>query len=239
MDKIDILQQILNKSKKIVFFGGAGVSTESGIPEFRSVDGLYNMKYKYPPEQILSYTFFKNRLSEFFEFYKDKMIINDAKPNYTHFLLKKLEESGKLLSVITQNIDGLHTLAGNKRVWELHGCIKRNYCVKCKKSYDENYIINSDDVPLCTCGGVVKPDVVLYEENLNDYVMYNAIKDISEADCLIVAGTSLTVYPAAGLIHYFNGENIILINKSKTEYDKYATLVFNENISDVLKKIKI
>lgn len=239
MDKIDKLNEIINKSNKIVFFGGAGVSTESGIPDFRSVDGLYSMKYDYPPEEILSNSFFKKRITQFYKFYKDKMIIKGVKPNYTHYFLKKLEESGKLISVITQNIDGLHTEAGNKRVLELHGSIKRNYCMKCGKFYDEDYILNSKDVPTCTCGGVIKPDVVLYEEQLNDNVVYNAIKDISNADCLIVAGTSLTVYPAAGLIHYFEGRNMILINKTKTEYDKYATLVFNENISDVLKKIEI
>lgn len=239
MDSIDKLKQIIKESNKIVFFGGAGVSTESGIPDFRSVDGLYNMEYDYPPEEILSNSFFRKNIKEFYKFYKDKMIVKGVKPNFTHYFLQKLEENGKLISVITQNIDGLHTDAGNKRVLELHGSIKRNYCMKCKKFYDENYILNCKDVPICSCGGVIKPDVVLYEEELNDNIMYNAIKDISESDCLIVAGTSLTVYPAAGLIHYFEGKNIILINKTKTEYDKYATLVFNENISDVLRKIEI
>ena len=239
MENIDRLKQIIKESKKIVFFGGAGVSTESGIPDFRSVDGLYNMKYDYPPEEILSNTFFRKNIKEFYKFYKDKMIVKGVKPNFTHYFLQKLEESGKLISVITQNIDGLHNEAGNKRVLELHGSIKRNYCTKCKKFYNEDYIMNSVDVPICSCGGIIKPDVVLYEEQLNDNIMYNAIKDISEADCLIVAGTSLTVYPAAGLVHYFTGENIILINKTKTDYDKYATLVFNENISDVLRNIDI
>ncbi len=238
-DKILQFQEIIKKSNKIVFFGGAGVSTESGIPDFRSVDGLYNMKYDYPPEEILSKTFFKNNKKEFYRFYKDKMIVKGVKPNFSHIFLQKLEENGKLLSIITQNIDGLHTDAGSKRVLELHGSIKRNYCMKCKKFYDEDYVLNSKDVPVCSCGGVIKPDVVLYEENLNDNILYNAIKDISNADCLIVGGTSLTVYPAAGLIHYFNGDNIILINKSKTDYDKYAKIVFNESICEVFSKIKI
>ena len=239
MDKIDVFQQIINNSKKIVFFGGAGVSTESGIPDFRSQDGLYNMKYDYPPEQILSNTFFRNNLKEFYRFYKDKMIVKGVKPNYAHYFLKKLEEEDKLLSIVTQNIDGLHQEAGSTNVLELHGSIKRNYCMKCKRFYDENYILNSTDIPKCICGGIIKPDVVLYEENLDENTMYKAIRDISESDCLIVAGTSLTVYPAAGMIQYFNGKNLILINKTKTSYDKYATLVFNESINDVLKQIKI
>lgn len=239
MDKIDVFQQIINNSKKIVFFGGAGVSTESGIPDFRSQDGLYNMKYDYPPEQILSNTFFRNNLKEFYRFYKDKMIVKGVKPNYAHYFLKKLEEEDKLLSIVTQNIDGLHQEAGCTNVLELHGSIKRNYCMKCKRFYDENYILNSTDIPKCICGGIIKPDVVLYEENLDENTMYKAIRDISEADCLIVAGTSLTVYPAAGMIQYFNGKNLILINKTKTSYDKYATLVFNESINDVLRQIKI
>jgi len=239
MNKIDIFQQIINNSQKIVFFGGAGVSTESGIPDFRSQDGLYNLKYDYPPEKILSHTFFKSNLKEFFRFYKDKMIIKGVKPNYAHYFLTKLERQGKLLSIVTQNIDGLHQTAGSTQVLELHGSVKRNYCMKCKKFYDENYILNSIEIPKCTCGGIIKPDVVLYEENLNENTMYKAIRDISEADCLIVAGTSLTVYPAAGMIQYFNGENLILINKTQTTYDKYATLVFNDSINEVLKQIKI
>lgn len=239
MNKIDIFQQIINNSKKIVFFGGAGVSTESGIPDFRSQDGLYNMKYDYPPEEILSNSFFRKNIKEFYRFYKDKMIIKGVKPNYAHYFLKKLEEEGKLTSIVTQNIDGLHQEAGSTNVLELHGSIKRNYCVKCRRFYDENYILNSLDVPKCICGGIIKPDVVLYEENLDENTMYKAIRDISEADCLIVAGTSLTVYPAAGMIQYFSGKNLILINKTKTNYDKYATLVFNESINDVLKQIKV
>ena len=239
MNKIDIFQQIIDNSKKIVFFGGAGVSTESGIPDFRSQDGLYNMKYDYPPEEILSNSFFRKNIKEFYRFYKDKMIVKGVKPNYAHYFLKKLEEAGKLTSIVTQNIDGLHQEAGSINVLELHGSIKRNYCIKCKKFYDENYILNSNEIPKCSCGGIIKPDVVLYEENLNEHTMYKAIRDISEADCLIVAGTSLTVYPAAGMIQYFNGKNLILINKTKTSYDKYATLVFNDSINDILKQIKI
>ena len=239
MEKLKKLQEIIDKSKKIVFFGGAGVSTESGIPDFRSVDGIYNMKYDYPPEIILSKTFFKNNLKEFYRFYKDKMIVKGVKPNSAHYFLYELEKKGKLLSVITQNIDGLHSEAGNKNVLELHGSIKRNYCMKCGKFYDENYILNSKDIPYCTCGGIIKPDVVLYEENLNEGIMYKAIRDISEADTLIVAGTSLTVYPAAGMINYFNGENLILINRDKTNYDKYANLVINDYIGEVFNKMKV
>lgn len=237
MDKIKQLEKIIEESKKIVFFGGAGVSTESGIPDFRSVDGIYNMKYDYPPEVILSKTFFYNNINEFYRFYKDKMINKGVKPNYSHLFLANLEKKGKLLSVITQNIDGLHYEAGSKRVLELHGSVKRNYCLKCKRFYDEDYILSSKLVPKCVCGGVIKPDVVLYEENLDDNIMYNAIKDISEADCLIVGGTSLTVYPAAGMINYFNGKYLVLINKSKTSYDNIANLVINEKIGEVFKKI--
>lgn len=238
-NKIIQLQKIIDDSKNIVFFGGAGVSTESGIPDFRSVDGLYNMKYDYPPETILSRSFFDSNLKEFYRFYKDKMIVKGVKPNYAHEFLYKLEKKGKLLSVVTQNIDGLHYLAGNTRVFELHGSIKRNYCMKCNRFYDENYIINSESIPKCECGGIIKPDVVLYEEGLNDNILFNAIKDIMSADCLIVGGTSLTVYPAAGLIRYFEGKNLVLINKDKTEYDKYASLVINDKIGEVFRKIKV
>ena len=237
-NKIIQLQKIIDDSKNIVFFGGAGVSTESGIPDFRSVDGLYNMKYDYPPETILSRSFFDSNLKEFYRFYKDKMIVRGVKPNYAHLFLYELEKKGKLLSVVTQNIDGLHYLAGNTRVFELHGSVKRNYCMKCNRFYDENYIINSADIPKCECGGTIKPDVVLYEEGLNDSILFNAIKDIMSADCLIVGGTSLTVYPAAGLIRYFEGKNLVLINKDKTDYDKYASLVINDKIGEVFKKIK-
>lgn len=240
MEKIKELQKIIDESKKIVFFGGAGVSTESGIPDFRSVDGLFNQKYDYPPEEILSNSFFNSNLKEFYRFYKDKMIVKDVKPNYAHIFLNELEKKEKLLSVITQNIDGLHTEAGNTKVLELHGSIKRNYCVKCKSFYDEEFILNSIEIPYCKhCGGIVKPDVVLYQENLDEKTIYEAVKDIMEADTLIVGGTSLTVYPAAGMIQYFQGKNLVLINKTKTSYDNYATLVINEQIGDVFKQIKL
>ena len=240
MEKIKELQKIIDESKKIVFFGGAGVSTESGIPDFRSVDGLYNQKYDYPPEEILSSSFFNNNIKEFYRFYKEKMIVKGVKPNYAHIFLKELEKKGKLLSVITQNIDGLHTEAGNTRVLELHGSIKRNYCVKCKKFYDEEFILNSIDIPHCNhCGGIIKPDVVLYQENLDEKILFKAIKDIMEADTLIVGGTSLTVYPAAGMIQYFQGKNLVLINQTKTSYDNLATLVINEKIGKVFKEIKL
>ena len=240
MEKIKKLQEIIDDSKKIVFFGGAGVSTESGMPDFRSVDGLYNQTYDYPPEEILSRSFFDKNKIEFYRFYKNKMIIKGVKPNYAHEFLYELEKKKKLLSVITQNIDGLHTEAGNSRVLELHGSIKRNYCVKCGCFYDENYIINSSDIPYCKhCGGVVKPDVLLYQENLDEKTLYDAVSDIMEADTLIVGGTSLTVYPAAGMIKYFNGKNLVLINRDKTSYDNYATLVINEKIGEVFKKIKL
>lgn len=239
MDEIKKLQEMIDSSKKIVFFGGAGVSTESGIPDFRSVDGLYNQKYDYPPEEILSRTFFDNNLEGFYKFYKDKMIAKGVEPNYAHIFLKKLEDKGKLLAIVTQNIDGLHTKAGNTNVLELHGSTKRNYCMKCGKFYDEDYIINSKGIPTCSCGGVIKPDVVLYEESLNERTMYKAIQAIMEADMLIVGGTSLTVYPAAGMIRYFNGKNLVLINRDRTQYDDYASLVIHDKISEVFKKIKL
>ena len=238
-EKIKLLQEIIDKSERIVFFGGAGVSTESGIPDFRSKDGLYNMKYDYPPEQILSRTFFKNNLKEFYRFYKDKMIVTGVKPNYCHEFLNKLEKKKKLLSIVTQNIDGLHTEAGNTNVLELHGSVKRNYCMKCNRFYDEKYILESKDIPKCQCRGIIKPDVVLYEENLNENIVYKAIRDISMADCLIVGGTSLTVYPAAGMINYFNGKYLVLINRDRTKYDNKANLVINESIGEVFKNIKI
>lgn len=239
MEKIELLNKIIDESNRIVFFGGAGVSTESGIPDFRSVDGLYNQKYDYPPEQILSRTFFDENTEEFYKFYKEKMIIKNVKPNYTHNFLADLEKKGKLLSVITQNIDGLHTDAGSKRVLELHGSVKRNYCMKCNKFYNEQYILNSEGIPRCSCGGIIKPDVVLYEEMLKEKTINDALCDIMSADCLIVGGTSLTVYPAAGMINYFQGKYLVLINKQKTEYDKYATLVINDKIGEVFRKIEI
>ena len=237
MDKIIELEKLIKTSNNIVFFGGAGVSTESGIPDFRSKDGLYNQKYKFPPEQILSHTFFINKTSDFYEFYKEKMNCLKYEPNITHIKLAELEKLGKLKAVITQNIDGLHQKAGSKNVLELHGSVLRNYCDKCHKFYDAKYVFESSSIPMCTCGGIVKPDVVLYEESLDNDVLDNSIKAIMNADLLIVAGTSLTVQPAASLINYFNGKKIVLINKDKTPYDNYANLVINENLSKVFKKI--
>ena len=236
MSKIDEFKKIINESNNIVFFGGAGVSTESGIPDFRSKDGLYNMKYDYPPEQILSHTFFYNNTLDFYKFYKDKMNSLNIKPNITHIKLKELEDKGKLKCIVTQNIDGLHTKAGSKNVLEIHGSIYRNYCDKCNKFYDAEYVFKSNGIPICSCGGIIKPDVVLYEEALNES-FEEAINYIKKCDTLIVAGTSLTVYPAASLINYFKGKNLILINKDKTLYDKYATLVINDELKNVFNNI--
>ncbi|MBR3117063.1 MAG: NAD-dependent protein deacylase [Bacilli bacterium] len=238
MDKIKELNRIISESNNIVFFGGAGVSTESGIPDFRSVDGLYNQKYDYPPELILSHDFFFSKNDEFYKFYYDKLINPDILPNDCHKKLKELEDSGKLKAIITQNIDGLHEMAGSKEVITLHGTIYRNYCTKCNKKYDLNYMIKfKDKVPTCTCGGLIKPDVVLYNEPLNSDNMYKAIDYISNADTLIVGGTSLTVYPAAGLVNYFNGKNLIIINKDPIH--AYCTLQINEPIGEVFKNIEI
>ena len=236
-DKIKALQDLIDKSSKIVFFGGAGVSTESGIPDFRSQDGLYNQKYKFPPETIISHTFFVYRCEEFYEFYKDKMLFLDATPNITHKYLAELEKKGKMLGVVTQNIDGLHQMAGSKIVYELHGSVLRNYCTKCHKFYDVNFIKNSKGVPRCDCGGVVKPDVVLYEEGLDSATIDGAVRAIEEADLLIIAGTSLIVQPAASLINYYSGKDIVLINKSSTPADSRATLVFHESLGDVFSKL--
>ena len=236
MNEIDKLKKIIEESNNIVFFGGAGVSTESGIPDFRSKDGLYNQKYDYPPEQILSHDFFYYNTEEFYKFYKDKMNSLNIEPNITHYKLTELEKRGKLKAVITQNIDGLHTKAGTKNVLELHGSIYRNYCIKCGKFYDAKYVFNSKDVPKCECLGIIKPDVVLYSEPLND-TFEKAIQYIEKCDTLIVAGTSLTVYPAASLIRYFSGDNLILINKDKTPYDNYATMVFNTKLSNIFSKL--
>lgn len=230
-------KEYVTSSNNIVFFGGAGVSTESGIPDFRSTDGLYNQKYDYPPEVILSHTFFVNHTEEFYKFYRDKMIYDDAKPNITHKVLAELEKSGKLKAIVTQNIDGLHQMAGSKTVYELHGSIHRNYCTKCHKFYGLDFIKNSSKIPICVCGGTVKPDVVLYEEGLNENILLNAIKAISEADVLIVGGTSLSVYPAAGLIKYYKGNKLILINKTSTPYDKNANLVIYDSLGNVMGKI--
>ena len=236
MDKIKELKKIIDESNKIVFFGGAGVSTESGIPDFRSVDGLYNQKYDYPPELILSHSFFFSNPKEFYKFYFDKMINEKVKPNTCHKKLKELEDQGKLKAVITQNIDGLHEMAGSKNVITLHGTIYRNFCIKCNKKYDLDYMLKfKDDVPTCTCGEIIKPDVVLYNEPLNDDNILKAIKYLQDSDTLIVGGTSLTVYPAAGLINYFNGKNLVIINKDKINCN--CTLQINEPIGEVFKKI--
>lgn len=224
-DKIQRFKQLVDESNNIVFFGGAGVSTESGIPDFRSKDGLYNQQYKYPPEQILSHTFFIRNTDEFYKFYKDKMNCLKYEPNITHIKLAELENKGKLNAVVTQNIDGLHQKAGSKTVYELHGSVLRNYCMNCHKFYDAEYVFNSDDVPKCSCGGIIKPDVVLYEEGLDDDTFDGAISSIINADMLIVAGTSLTVQPASSLINYFRGQNLVLINRDATIYDNKADLV--------------
>lgn len=233
------LQEIINSSSRIVFFGGAGVSTESGIPDFRSVDGLYNQKYDYPPEEILSHTFFMNKTAEFYRFYRDKMLALDAQPNAAHKKLAELEEAGKLTAVVTQNIDGLHQKAGSKTVYELHGSVHRNYCTKCGKAYSAEFIKNSNGIPKCECGGVIKPDVVLYEEGLNDKTVNGALRAISDADCLIVAGTSLNVYPAASFIRYFGGAHFVLINMDKTPADGMAELVIHGKVGEELSKIKV
>ena len=245
INSVTILQQLINKSKKIAFFGGAGVSTESGIPDFRSIDGLYQQKWKYPPEQIISHSFFEYDPVEFYRFYREKLVPSkEIKPNAAHYKLAELEEKGKLIGVVTQNIDGLHQKAGSKKVFELHGSTLRNYCTKCGEFYDEQFILQSenapDKLPHCTkCGGIVKPDVVLYEESLDDAIVNGAIDAISNADTLIIGGTSLVVYPAAGLINYFKGENLVLINKSQTSCDHKATLVIHQPIGQVLGQIKV
>lgn len=233
------LQEIINDSKSIVFFGGAGVSTESGIPDFRSVDGLYNQKYDYPPEQILSHTFFVQNTKEFYDFYRDKMICLDAKPNKAHIKLAELEKAGKLTAVVTQNIDGLHTLAGNKKVYELHGSVHRNYCTKCGKFYGIEAITDSTGVPKCECGGTIKPDVVLYEEGLDSDTLNGAINAIATCDTLIIAGTSMTVYPAAGLVRYFRGKYLVEINRDATAIDDQCDLVIHDKVGETLDKITI
>lgn len=241
---ITILQRIIDKSKNIVFFGGAGVSTESGIPDFRSVDGLYNQQWKYPPEQIISASFFYHDTKEFYRFYRAKLLPKGIEPNAAHYKLAELEKAGKLKAVVTQNIDGLHQKAGSKTVYELHGSTLRNYCLQCHAFYDEKLIEESenapDKLPHCPkCGGLVKPDVVLYEEGLDQDVINGAVNAIASADTLIIGGTSLTVYPAAGLINYFRGENLVLLNKSETPQDSMASLVIHEPIGQVLSQIKV
>lgn len=236
-EKIQRLKEIVDASDNIVFFGGAGVSTESGIPDFRSVDGLYNQKYKYPPEVMVSHSFYINHTDEFFEFYKNKMLALDAKPNAAHLKLAELEKMGKLKAVVTQNIDGLHYAAGSKEVLELHGSVHRNYCVKCGKSYPVEYIAEADGVPRCECGGVIKPDVVLYEEGLDSMTIQKTVSYISKADVLIIGGTSLAVYPAAGFIDYFRGSSLVVINMDKTARDVNADLLINERIGEVFEQI--
>ena len=240
MSEIETLQKWIDESNRIVFFGGAGVSTESGVPDFRSVDGLYNQKYDYPPEEILSHTFYRRKPEEFYRFYRDKMIYTDALPNKAHLKLAELEEKGKLTAVVTQNIDGLHQAAGSKKVYELHGSVLRNYCENCGKFFDINYIIESDGVTKCDkCNGPIKPDVVLYEEGLDSNTMNGALNAISNADMLIIGGTSLNVYPAAGLIDYYRGNRLVLINMSKTPMDYKADLVIYDKIGKVLSQIEV
>lgn len=236
-EKIELLNKYIKESNNIVFFGGAGVSTESGIKDFRSKDGLYNQKYKYPPEQILSHTFFLNNTSEFYKFYQDKMNCLNAKPNICHKYLTKLEQDGKLKAIITQNIDGLHQKAGSKNVLELHGTIYENYCLSCHKPYPVDKIFNEKKIPTCTCGNLIKPNVVLYEEPLNEETIEKSIDYISNCDLLIVAGTSLTVYPAASFIKFFKGKHLVIINKEITPMDNIANLVINDNIATVFKNL--
>ena len=241
MTETEVLQNFYDESSNIVFFGGAGVSTESGIPDFRSVDGLYNQKWDYPPETIISRSFFDANRKEFFRFYREKLIINGVEPNMAHKVLAEMEKAGKLKAVITQNIDGLHQRAGSKKVYELHGSILRNYCMNCHKFFDLDYMNNKEEAyPVCDeCGGIVKPDVVLYEEGLDDGCINGAVNAIREADMLIIGGTSLTVYPAAGLINYFRGKHLVLINKSETQADRFADLVIHSSIGETLGKLKV
>lgn len=239
MEKIAKLQKMIEESSRIVFFGGAGVSTESNIPDFRSADGLYQEKYHYPPEQVVSHTFFMRKTELFYDFYKNKMMFLEAKPNKAHLKLAELEAKGKLSAIITQNIDGLHQAAGSKKVYELHGSIHRNYCQKCGKFYDAAYVKNADGIPYCECGGLIKPDVVLYEEGLDNEVIQGAINAIRSADMLVIGGTSLVVYPAAGFIDYFRGNRLVVLNKSATARDVDADLCIQEPIGEVLGRIQI
>ncbi len=236
-EQIQQFKKLVDESNYIVFFGGAGVSTESGIPDFRSKDGLYNQKYDFPPEYILSHTFFMNHTEKFYKFYKDKMNCLKYEPNITHFKLAELERRGKLKAIITQNIDGLHQKAGSKNVLELHGSVLRNYCMNCHKFFDTEYAFHAKDIPKCSCGGIVKPDVVLYEEGLNENILQNSISAILNADFMIVAGTSLTVQPACSLINYFRGNHLVLINREVTPYDDKADLVINESLGEVFGEI--
>ena len=237
MTERETLKKWLDESSNIVFFGGAGVSTESGIPDFRSVDGLYNQQYKYPPETIISHSFYVRYPEEFFRFYKDRMLFTDARPNAAHKALAHLEALGKLKAVITQNIDGLHQMAGSREVLELHGSVHRNYCTRCGEFYDLDYVVKCDGVPHCSCGGVIKPGVVLYEEGLSDETVEGAIDAIRDCDLLLVAGTSLTVYPAAGLLRFYGGRQLVLINRDETSMDALATLVMRDKVGEVLSAV--
>lgn len=237
MEKLEVLKNWIQESEHIVFFGGAGVSTESGIPDFRSVDGLYSQKFDYPPERIISHSFFVQRPEYFFRFYREKMLPLGFEPNITHKKLAQWEVEGKLDAVVTQNIDGLHQKAGSKRVYELHGSVLRNYCTRCRKFYPAEFVKESTGVPKCGCGGTVKPDVVLYEESLDQDTIEKSVMAIRRADLLIVAGTSLTVYPAAGLINYYRGSRLVLINRDETPYDIQANLVFHESLGTVFSQL--
>ena len=237
MTNLEKLKQWIDESSRIVFFGGAGVSTESGIPDFRSMDGLYNQKFEYPPETIISHSFYERRPEYFFRFYREKMLPLGFEPNITHKVLARWEREGKLSAVVTQNIDGLHQKAGSKRVYELHGSVLRNYCTRCGKFHSAEFIRDFPGVPKCACGGIVKPDVVLYEEGLDQDTIENAVAAICSADMLIVAGTSLTVYPAAGLIRYYQGKRLVLINRDETPYDGYANLVMYQRLGDIFSKL--
>ena len=237
MDKLETLKRWISESSRIVFFGGAGVSTESGIPDFRSVDGLYNQKFDYPPETIISHSFYERRPEYFFRFYREKMLPLGFEPNVTHKVLAKWEQQGKLSAVVTQNIDGLHQNAGSKKVYELHGSVLRNYCVRCGKFYPAEFVKDCEGVPKCSCGGTVKPDVVLYEEGLDQATIEKSVRAIWQADLLIVAGTSLTVYPAAGLINYYQGSRLVLINRDARPYDRNADLVFHESLGSIFSQL--
>ena len=237
MEKLETLKQWVAESSRIVFFGGAGVSTESGIPDFRSVDGLYNQKFDYPPEQIISHSFYLRDPEYFFRFYREKMLPLGFEPNITHRVLARWEDEGKLSAVVTQNIDGLHQKAGSQKVCELHGSVLRNYCTRCRKFYPAEFIRDFDGVPKCDCGGIVKPDVVLYEEGLDEETIEKSVCAIMDADLLIVAGTSLTVYPAAGLIRYYRGDRLVLINRDETPYDSYAQLVFHDSLGHIFSQL--
>ena len=237
MDKIETLKQWISESNRIVFFGGAGVSTESGIPDFRSVDGLYNQKFDYPPETIISHSFYERRPEYFFRFYREKMLPLGFEPNITHKVLSKWEQEGMLSAVVTQNIYGLHQKAGSKRVYELHGSVLRNYCTRCGKFHSADFVKEAPGVPKCSCGGIVKPDVVLYEESLDQSTIEKSVNAIANADLLIVAGTSLTVYPAAGLIRYYSGNRLVLINRDETPYDSFANLVFHDSLGSIFSQL--